>query len=508
MGTREDAMPRMRSVRLGLVAVLGALALACVLGDDVARAAAVLVATVIAAAATVASPLRTAAVTRAARLAHAVLLGGLVLLAAHNAQALGSRLGGVGEPPGPVFASTLALGYLALLIGGTLVTVPLGGRDLGSHFDNAIVAVVVTSVAWSAVVRPVQDANGMSGSAQLYEFVIILLVSGMAGIVIRAWSASTGAREPIGYLLAAVLAVVAGHLMAVLTHDPATGSDSPWIDVWWLVAYLGLAAAFQHPAAPLMGTHERRAARLSRRRLVLLGLALAVLPLGIVAVDVAAHDSDGLLLAVSAVALVPLVLGRIATLASLHAEAERRLDVLANHDELTGLPNRRAVARHLADVLERVADGRSPGVTVLFLDLDDFKLVNDEHGHTTGDRLLVEVARRLRAAVRSTDLVARFGGDEFLVAMEGEPLATRDAALGTLSAALAGPVDLDDVRASARASIGVTLVRPGERTTAEHVLSAADAAMYVVKRRHRAGRTEPDPAGDADGDALEHAPAR
>ena len=501
-------MARMRSVRVGLLATLTALGLACLLGDDAMRAAAVLAATVLATVATLASPLRAGAPTRTTRLAHRVLLVGLVLLVTHNAQALGSRLAGAGEPPGPFFASTLVLGYLALLVGGTLTTVPLGGRAVGSHIDNAIIALVGTSLAWTAVVHPVQEANAVPRAEQLYELLIILLVSGMAGAVVRAWWAGTRAREPIGYLLAGVAAVVAGHLTAVLTHDPATGADSPWIDVCWVVAYLGVAAAFQHPKVTLMASGDQHVPRLTGRRLAMLGLALLVLPLGIVVVDVAAHDSDGLLLAVSAAALAPLVVGRIATLASLHAAAERQLDVLANHDELTGLPNRRAVARHLVDVLERVADRRSPGVAVVFLDLDDFKVVNDEYGHTTGDRLLVEVAERLRASVRSTDLVARFGGDEFLVVMEGEPVATRDAALATLGAALDPPVALGGLVASARASIGATLVHPGERTTSEQVLSAADAAMCVVKRRHRARRSEPTVpfSGGVDGDA-EEAPA-
>lgn len=484
-------MRRIRAMRVGLAATLAVLGLACLLGDDAVRAAAVLVATVVATVATLASPLRAGATSRATRVAHRVLLAGLVVLVTHNAQALGSRLGGTGEPAGPFFATTLVLGYLALLVGGTLTTVPLGSRAVGSHIDNAIIAVVGTALVWTAVVRPVQEAHAVPDAEQLYELVIILLVSGMAGAVVRAWSAGTEAREPVGYLLAAVLAVVAGHLTAVLTYDPASGSDSPWIDVFWVAAYLGVAAAFHHPEAIRMASGDRRAARLTRRRLTLLGLALLVLPLGIVVVDVAARDSDGLLLAVAAAALAPLVVGRIASLASLHAAAERRLDELANHDELTGLPNRRAVSRHLADVLDRVADRRSPGVAVVFLDLDDFKVVNDEHGHTTGDRLLVEVAGRLRASVRATDLVARFGGDEFLVVMEGEPVATRDAALAALGATLAPPVVLDGLVASARASIGAALAFPGERATSEQLLSAADAAMYVVKRRHRAAPGAP-----------------
>ncbi|MDO8122342.1 GGDEF domain-containing protein [Isoptericola sp. b490] len=252
-----------------------------------------------------------------------------------------------------------------------------------------------------------------------------------------------------------------------------------------MISYLALAAAFSHPRAVLMSAPQQRTPRLTRGRLAMLGLALLVLPVAIAATDLHSGSRRSVVLAVAAAVLAPLVLGRIATLASLHAAAERRLHTLATVDELTGLPNRRAISAHLTEILARCATADSPGVVVLFLDLDDFKLVNDGYGHATGDRLLVEVAQRLRSAVRSTDLVGRFGGDEFVVAMEGRPEATRDAALTTLSRALAAPVVLDDAEASAAASIGARLVRPGERVSAEQALSAADAAMYVVKRGHR-----------------------
>ena len=133
-------------------------------------------------------------------------------------------------------------------------------------------------------------------------------------------------------------------------------------------------------------------------------------------------------------------------------------------DGWPGCPNRRAVTEHLDALLLRVADGRSPGAAVLFLDLDGFKEVNDAHGHQAGDRVLAEVAARLRGAVRGADVVGRFGGDEFLLVLEGDPDGARAAGLGAVEQALEPSARLGEVTAATRASIGTAVARPGEST--------------------------------------------
>ena len=152
----------------------------------------------------------------------------------------------------------------------------------------------------------------------------------------------------------------------------------------------------------------------------------------------------------------------------------------AAEDALTGLANR-------ALFLDRLRSVTSAGlpVAVLFLDLDDFKLINDGWGHGTGDRLLCEVAERLRAAVRPGDLVARLGGDEFTVLCEGlagerEALAVAD----RLHEALEGPFDIAGQQRHVRASIGCR-VAVGSAGGAEALLRDADVAMYQAKDRGR-----------------------
>ena len=146
-------------------------------------------------------------------------------------------------------------------------------------------------------------------------------------------------------------------------------------------------------------------------------------------------------------------------------------------DALTGLPDRAAFLAAL-----RVATAGGEKVAVLFVDLDDFKLINDGFGHEAGDRLLIQVAQRLRGAVRESDLVARLGGDEFTVLCTGggiDQLHTTFAA-GRVRAALGEPFDIAGQRRYVRVSIGCRVSVPGEMDH-EVLLRDADAAMYQAK---------------------------
>ncbi|WP_233488600.1 EAL domain-containing protein [Blastococcus sp. TF02-9] len=155
---------------------------------------------------------------------------------------------------------------------------------------------------------------------------------------------------------------------------------------------------------------------------------------------------------------------------------EAQLAHQANHDPLTGLPNRTLLARYVA---ERFRPG-SGGLACLFLDLDNFKVVNDSLGHTSGDELLVEVADRLRATVRPADLVARFGGDEFVVVCEqvGEDDAV--ALAERITEALSRPLRLGGVDVRPHASVGVT-VQTSEHVAPEELIRDCDIAMYQAK---------------------------
>jgi diguanylate cyclase (GGDEF)-like protein/PAS domain S-box-containing protein len=172
------------------------------------------------------------------------------------------------------------------------------------------------------------------------------------------------------------------------------------------------------------------------------------------------------------------------------SERKRLEEQLAHqsvHDPLTGLANRTLLRDRLEHAVTRLV--RHPGtLAVLFVDLDHFKDVNDRWGHAAGDELLTEVAHRLSAVARREDLVARFGGDEFVVLCEELSDATDDGEViaARFAAVVAAPVQLSNgCTVTPAASVGA-IVDTGRRT-AEQLLRAADAAMYAIKRRRQAG---------------------
>jgi len=162
--------------------------------------------------------------------------------------------------------------------------------------------------------------------------------------------------------------------------------------------------------------------------------------------------------------------------------ARERIASLAYHDPLTGLANRTSLAPALEQAVERTRR-RGSRLAGVFLDLDGFKQINDLHGHDAGDRLLVEAAQRLRAALRASDPVARLGGDEFFVVLEDlQNNAPAERVAKKLLAALLEPYDLGGgQQARISASIGIS-VFPDDAGDAATLMKHADAAMYAAKQ--------------------------
>lgn len=179
--------------------------------------------------------------------------------------------------------------------------------------------------------------------------------------------------------------------------------------------------------------------------------------------------------------------------------ANEKLAAVAGTDQLTGLPNRRALMQALDRMLAQ-GRRRQMDVQIAFLDLDDFKAINDTHGHEVGDQFLIAIAERMCSVMRAEDLVARLGGDEFVVVSlsdhAGESAQSAQNALSQrITQATQGRFDLPGASLDyGGASVGVVTITPDQQRSTEEVLRAADQTMYRVKLARRGTR-----------DALAHA---
>lgn len=179
----------------------------------------------------------------------------------------------------------------------------------------------------------------------------------------------------------------------------------------------------------------------------------------------------------------PFILATISDITHIR-EAERRARYLAEHDALTGLANRAQLDDRLKEATAAASKNRRE-VALLLLDLDQFKDINDTHGHPVGDEVLRVTAKRLAGLVRTTDTVARFGGDEFCIVQTGaqQPDSAMRLAERILSS-LSQPITVSSLSLSVSASIGIALF-PDHGATSELLLQHADKALYTIKHNGR-----------------------
>lgn len=162
-------------------------------------------------------------------------------------------------------------------------------------------------------------------------------------------------------------------------------------------------------------------------------------------------------------------------------QVEEHIQYMASHDDLTGLPNR-ALFRDRLEMAQSLSLRQQTKLAVLFIDLDGFKAVNDNFGHKIGDMLLKTVAKILERSVRQSDSVARIGGDEFIILLNGLNEEADAAILAhKILTAFQPPILLDGHTAKVGASIGISIFPDHSRDT-EKLITYADAAMYKIKK--------------------------
>jgi diguanylate cyclase (GGDEF)-like protein len=397
-----------------------------------------------------------------------VLLAGLVIVNVANVVRL---------LPGTVAETSSgfidAAGNVVVLAAAVTLVVRCGRTDFGGVIDTAIVALAVGGLIWDFVLLPYEQAHHIPVATEVDQFVVVFALAGVLGALIRVALTTGGRSSALWLIMTALVFAIAGNVVQALAGDSSLRTASAMM---FMAAYTGVGLFGLDPAAyRLTGTGPAVRDHLSGRRLLFLGLAIAVLPVAFGLSDLIGGHLKGALLVVAGGVLTALVMIRIRRLSGERDRAEQALRHLATHDPLTGVLNRREFVERLNDEMSRAS--RS---VVVFCDLDGFKAVNDRLGHAAGDELLVEVARRLEAAVRHTDTVARPGGDEFLILLDAAMPGHVDGVLDRISAALSRPINLRGEWVRVGASLG--LADSADERDPDELIRRADLAMYRAKR--------------------------
>ncbi len=392
------------------------------------------------------------------------------------------------DNPFPSLADVGYIGSVPLLFAG-LFTMPVWPSGtvakLRAITDGLIIAGGLLLISWytilSAIVASPADTALGQGLSLAYPVSDVIVVTALAIM----WSrASTHSRGPILLIIAGLGSIaVADSTFAYLQAQALFGSGNV-VDIGWVAGYLmvGLAALFSLTRP--MGT---RRGTVPRWRTVVLPYVPLPVAIGFAIQERITNGYISAFTLSMALALFVLVLLRqglsvrenIMLLRRL-ATNEHELHHRAEHDPLTNLSNRGSFIRSVDEHLANLTPDRL--CAVMFVDLDDFKHINDSMGHAMGDQAIVAVGQRLKSCMRDHDLVARLGGDEFAVFLTslnnvGQMVTIAERLIETLNE----PFQSSDMRASVCGTIGVAIAEPGD--DAGELLRRADIAMYAAKAR-------------------------
>ncbi|WP_141242905.1 GGDEF domain-containing protein [Geodermatophilus obscurus] len=404
-----------------------------------------------------------------------------------------SWLSARGEAPFPSLADAGFLGFAVLAVAG-LVVHPAGGGRTGSWqrvLDSVMTCGAVSLLSWETVLGAVVAVdNGYDDIARTLLLAYPVADVVMVVLAVLLLAHTRGDRTALNLVGLGVLAqAIADSTFAYLTAT--SNYDGGSVDVGWVVAFLLIALAGTCPVDSPRPADRRPGAGPPSVPVSVVPYIPVVAAFGVaLGATFSGHPLTSGELLVVTVVVGTLLARQYATvrentrLAADLAAREVELEHLAFHDPLTGLANRALFRDRLEHALElHTRDPR--GVALVFLDLDDFKAVNDTFGHGVGDELLTRVSERITGALRGGDTIARLGGDEFAVLLEdggdGLTSATR------IADALRAPFVLAGRTLQVGASIGVCALEPTDPSVgADALLARSDAAMYQAKHNGKA----------------------
>jgi diguanylate cyclase (GGDEF)-like protein len=314
--------------------------------------------------------------------------------------------------------------------------------------------------------------------AAVYPLLDVLLLL----LVVNLTFTAAGWPPSLRAIVGAMVMMGVGDLSYMVLATYGRAYVSPLLDAPFLLAFVLLGVAMLHPSVVQLSRAARPPVQAwSWRRMSLLLPAMVTPFVLLVAVG---GRSTGHRLAIGAVGAVMVLVLVVRAVSAVQAQVAAQLhsEHQATHDPLTGLPNRRLISAEIERLLADAPADPDRRVWVYLLDLDGFKWVNESWGHDTGDQLVIEVAARLRAVVPPAHMLARVGGDEFLLAYVGAKAGALRL-VDEIRGCFAGPLTVRDKEVVISASIGIAhAVAEGDpAVTAEALMRDADTAMYRSK---------------------------
>jgi diguanylate cyclase (GGDEF)-like protein len=345
----------------------------------------------------------------------------------------------------------------------------------GEALDAAILTLAGASLMWQFVLEPVVHSS-MPALAHAVSIGYPAMDLIVFAVLVRLVVGISGRNSALVLLVASFVALLAADVVYALQVAHATYTFGGPVDAIWMASYLLIGVAALHPARAFDSRRRPSPAikhRVSRGRLAFVSASVLVGPV----VTAMRPRYVAFIAGTTALSFV-LVVARMAGLNRQLASVSLQLEARASTDSLTGLANR-AAFRSALEATMTAAEPRK-ALSVLFVDLDDFKEVNDRLGHAAGDELLVAVARRLQRAVRPGDVVARLGGDEFAVLVAAAPdAATSRMVADRIIDTIAEPIELMGERVHVSASVGLAASR--DHSDPDSLMVEADVAMYTAK---------------------------
>jgi diguanylate cyclase (GGDEF)-like protein len=374
------------------------------------------------------------------------------------------------------------------------------GRDVAALIDAMIAATTASAYAWTFLIEPYAADASLSISERLFSIaypvgdLVVLAVAVRFALHLRRGSLSHF------LLIASPALLLAADVQYGVQALAGTYTGGLTTDGFWITSYLLFGCAALHPSMRLM-TEPLPTTRTAptKWRLMILTTALLLMPLALGLQAMRGHFAGVFVLLVASGVVALLVLARMRLLIG---EVESKVEELENsggvlraalaerealseqlrhqalHDALTGVANRLLFGDRAGHALAR-SDRTGEPVSVLFLDLDNFKAINDRLGHAAGDSVLIAVAGKVQRCVRPADTVARIGGDEFAVLLEGANAFEAAAVADRIIDELTLPLHVGGDSLVVRASIGIA--ESSDRGDTDALLRKADLAMYEAK---------------------------